>query len=236
MRGDADVRADPTSRLDALRLRPWRGDADTVQVVFGVEVRPRRSAVGGAVETARRRGYHRVVTGAMSDDQAEPFLAEGFHVSERLHLLVRDLTDAPSPPARTLHRSRRSERAQLVELDTVAFDGFWRLGPDGFADALTATPTRRLRVGRTGRTVAAYAITGQAGGTGYLQRVAVHPRVQRDGWGRALVADALGWLWSLGTTRAFVNTQLGNDAAVGLYESAGFTTLPAGLCVLAREL
>ncbi len=236
MRGDADVRADPTGRLDALRLRPWRGNADTVQIVFGVDARPRPGAVSRAVETAREAGYRRAVTGAMSGDQAEAFLTDGFHVSERLHLLARDLTDTPPPPARPLHRSRRSERAQLLELDALAFDGFWRLGRDGFADALSATPTRRLRVGRAGGDVAAYAITGQAGGTGYLQRVAVHPRSQRCGWGRALVADALRWLWSLGTTRAYVNTQLGNDAAVRLYESAGFTTLPSGLCVLAREL
>jgi GNAT superfamily N-acetyltransferase len=236
MRGDAEVRSGSRGRADVLQLRPWRGGPETVQLVFDVEAMLDALCVAQATDRARRRGYRRVVTGAMSEEQAAPFLAEGFVVSERLHLLVRELHEAPAEPARTVHRSRRSERPRLLELDDLAFQGFWRFGQHGLTDALRATPSRRLRVGRVGNELQAYAITGQAGATGYLQRVAVHPRAQRSGWGRALVADALAWLWSLGTARAFVNTQLGNHPALALYESSGFTALPSGLCVLARDL
>ena len=58
-----------------------------------------------------------------------------------------------------------------------------------------------MRVGRGDPRVSAYAITGRAGEYGYLQRVAVHPDARRRGWGRALVADALLWLWEHGTAR-----------------------------------
>ena len=121
-------------------------------------------------------------------------------------------------------------------VDDASFDGFWRLGSVGLRDAIEATPVSRFRVARSRRLVVAYAITGSAGDQGYLQRIAVDPRVRREGWGRALVADGLGWLWRHGCTRAFVNTQLHNDGAIALYESFGFRRLPDGLCVLGRSL
>ena len=124
----------------------------------------------------------------------------------------------------------------MLELDDLSFDGFWRLGAVGLKDALDATPASRFRVARDGDRVLAYAITGVAGRFGYLQRIAVHPDVRRHGWGDALVADALSWVWRHGATRAYVNTQLENAGALALYQSFGFEILPAGLCVLARAL
>ena len=93
-----------------------------------------------------------------------------------------------------------------------------------------------MRVGRGDPRVSAYAITGRAGEYGYLQRVAVHPDARRRGWGSALVADALLWLWEHGTARVFVNTQLENRAALELYEASGFTLMPEGLLVLGGAL
>ena len=81
-----------------------------------------------------------------------------------------------------------------------------------------------------------YAVTGRAGRTGYLQRVAVHPAARHRGVGRTLVVDALRWLHRRGSAGALVNTQLDNMAALGLYESCGFRRLPVGLCVLGRTL
>ena len=89
--------------------------------------------------------------------------------------------------------------------------------------------------GADGRVVA-YAITGLAGRHGYLQRIAVHPDARGRGWGHALVADALCWLWKHGVDRVYVNTQLQNERAIALYESFGFVTLPGGLNVLGRDL
>ncbi len=54
--------------------------------------------------------------------------------------------------------------------------------------------------------------------------------------GRALVAHAVHWLWTMGSRRAVVNTQWGNRAAMALYLSAGFVEVPSGLFVLACEL
>jgi ribosomal protein S18 acetylase RimI-like enzyme len=146
-------------------------------------------------------------------------------------------------PARVsaTRRARRSDRPTVLAVDRRAFDASWRLaGPDALQDAVRATPIARFRVVDDRDDIAGgvvgYAITGRAGPQGYLQRVAVAPAGRRRGWGRALVADGLHWLRFRGATRVLVNTQLGNEAALALYESCGFRRLPVGLSVLARPL
>jgi ribosomal protein S18 acetylase RimI-like enzyme len=64
----------------------------------------------------------------------------------------------------------------------------------------------------------------------------VHPDARSRGWGHALVADGLSWVWKQGGDRVYVNTQLENHRALALYRSFGFDILPAGLCVLGRSL
>ena len=188
------------------------------------------------MEKARASGYDSVLTSAVSARESAPFVDAGFVVHERLHLLALDLDGMPAPPELPLTKAARRDRSAVLELDDLSFDGFWRLGTVGLKDALDATPSSRFRIGRDGDRVIAYAITGVAGRFGYLQRIAVHPDTRRQGWGNALVADALTWVWRHGATRAYVNTQLENTSALALYQSFGFEVLPAGLCVLGRSL
>jgi len=67
------------------------------------------------------------------------------------------------------------------------------------------------------------------GGTGRLQMVAVHPLARRQGVGAAVCRAALQRLGARGVTVVHIGT--GGDAfhapARGLYESLGFTPLPA---------
>ncbi len=103
---------------------------------------------------------------------------------------------------------------------------------------MAATPVRRLRVAEDGETpgVIAYALTGRAGTSGYLQRLAVTPSHQGRGIGRALALDSLHWLRRHRAERALVNTQVTNDRAFGLYVSLGFVPDPHGLAVLMLPL
>ena len=218
------------------RLAPWRGHSDIAQLVIGPDAQATAHSVQHCLERARAAGYRSIVTGAVSDDDSGPFLAAGLTVHEHLHLLARDLVARPVEPDRGTARATFRDRKAIVELDDAAFEPFWRLGSAGIRDALDATPKSRMRVGRGRPRVAAYAITGRAGEYGYLQRVAVHPDARRRGWGRTLVADALQWLWEHGTARAYVNTQLENQAALELYEASGFTLMPDGLLVLGGPL
>jgi len=218
------------------RIAPWRGGGGAAHLVVGPEATTSSDVIRRCVDQARRSGYRSVLTSAVGVACADAFVAAGFEVREHLHLLAMELQHPPEEPALPTEKAGRRDRAAVLLVDDGSFDGFWRLGSAGLRDAIEATPVSRFQVGRRDRLVVAYAITGYAADHGYLQRIAVDPTARREGWARALVADGLGWLWRHGCSRAFVNTQLQNDAAIALYESFGFRRLPQGLCVLGRPL
>lgn len=190
------------------------------------------------------RGYVRAVTGALADGERDGFAAAGFEIREHLHLLMHDL-DRLDDLARAdnvpLRRGWRFDRHTALEVDTESFDPFWQLDVLGLAEALHATPVTRFRIagspGAAGPSrITGYAVSGLAGRQGYLQRLAVRPVAQGTGVGRALVVDSLAWMKRKRAERAVVNTQVGNDRALALYEHLGFHLQPSGLTVLTRHL
>jgi ribosomal protein S18 acetylase RimI-like enzyme len=228
------------SGRERLRVGPWRGDPDTAYLnpVPGAPL-PSADFVRRCLRTLTGQGYGRVVTGALSPSEQSSFRAAGFAVTEHLHLLSHDLRSIPDAevPDGLLRRSSRRDRGEVLALDQLAFDPFWRLDDGGLDEAIAATPHTRFRVaGGDPAVVVGYAITGRAGRRGYLQRLAVHPDAQRQGLGTILVADALRWLRRWRADRAMVNTQLANERALALYERVGFRREPSGLSVLARDL
>ena len=222
-----------------LRVATWRGDTTTAYLtpLLGPVT---GTAVERTLADLARDGFRAVLTPALGAVEQTPFLAQGFAIHERLHLLVRTVDDLPDPgPAASLvHRSRRADRAHLLELDRSAFPSFWQLDDGALADALTATPSSRLRVADApgAGDLAGYAITGRAGPRGYLQRLAVDPARQRQGIGTALVVDGLRWLRRWGAREVLVNTQERNGAALALYEALGFRRQAEGLAVLRRAI
>jgi ribosomal protein S18 acetylase RimI-like enzyme len=226
---------------ERVRTGPWRGD-HSVAFLAPVPNAPLPSAdfVRRCLATLSARGFTRVVTAALSPLEQGGFLAAGFEVSERLHLLACDLDALPPMPSGLhLRRVGRSTRPTVLDIDRAAFSEFWQLDDHGLDEALRATPRSRFRAAIApddGGRVLGYAICGRSGPRGFVQRLAVHPGVQRRGTGRGLLLDGLHWMRRRGVRRAFVNTQLGNDAALTLYEQTGFRREPAGLSVLSTGL
>lgn len=224
------------SGRDQARVGLWHGSLRIAHLTPLLDGRTPSSAfVRTCVDELRHRGYRSVVTGALRPREEEPFLQAGFEVKERLHLLRRELDHLPPAGRAPVRKARRADFPGILDVDARAFDSFWQLDEAGLKDALLATSSHRL--GITGAPeVSGYAITGRSGRQGYLQRVAVEPNEQRQGIGRALVVDGLQWLKRWRSTTAVVNTQLGNDAALALYMSLGFTRDPEGLVVLGKEV
>jgi ribosomal protein S18 acetylase RimI-like enzyme len=225
---------------DRLRVAPWRGDPTTANVVAR-HGPPSPYAVARCVEQLADGGYASALTTALAPIDQVPWLASGFTVHERLHLLSRPVEPLPQagPTPVSLRRGRRRDRPAVLAVDGAAFSPFWRLDGAGLDDALTATPSARFRVAaRTDgdQAVVGYAVTGRAGARGYLQRLAVDPRSQGSGVGTALIADALRWLRRWGAREVLVNTQESNERAVALYEGLGFRRHDEGLAVLQRPL
>jgi ribosomal protein S18 acetylase RimI-like enzyme len=222
------------------RTAPWRSDDNTALIAPWPDApAPSTSFIRHCLDLLAGQGFTTVITSALAPHEQRPFLAAGFDEHERLHLLGHDLAGLPSRPQRpALRRGKRADRDRALLVDRAAFDSFWRLDGRGLQDALDATPSTRFRVvaieGDT--SLGAYAISGRSGRHGYLQRLAVDPSHQRQGYGRALVLDGLHWMRRHGVKRAVVNTQLDNLGALELYRGIGFRAEPDGLAVLRREL
>jgi GNAT superfamily N-acetyltransferase len=186
----------------------------------------------------REAGYTGVRTGALEPAAARAFLAAGYVEAQRLALLR---LDAPIP-VRRAHGKLRAMRASrddelAAAIDLGAFGPQWCFDAAAIADARDATPTHRARfaLDETGRPVG-YAITGRAGRSGFLQRLAVAPAAQGNGHGAALVADAMRWLRRWRVEMVLVNTEESNRPALHLYTRAGFVLLEDRLLVLERDL
>lgn len=222
-----------------LRMVPWRGDATTAYLT-PARGRPSTSSITRCLDQLREDGFRVALTAALAGPEQAPFLAAGFAVHERLHLLTRALDDLPEDPGGagvTLRRGRRASTADVLAVDNAAFPPFWRLDESGLDEAMAATPSSRLRVAADADgLIVGYAVTGRAGARGYLQRLAVAPATQGQGLGTALVVDGLRWLRRWGAREVMVNTQVRNDRAVRLYERLGFRLEPDGLAVLHRSV
>lgn len=197
---------------------------------------PSTAFVRRCVGELSARGYSKVVTSALAPAEQDAFLVAGFAVEEQLHLLGHDLARLPAVPRHPLRRGRRRDRGAVLAVDRAAFPSFWRIDAAGLDEAVQATTRARFRVAPGPSGVVAYAVTGRSGRRGFLQRLAVDPGCQRQGLGRALCVDGLAWLRRWRCERAVVNTQIGNDAAVALYESVGFVHEAERLCVLSLDL
>ena len=222
---------------DRLRIGTWRGDARVAYVAPLPGAALRDTTVAACLEQLRGSGFTSALTSALTEAEQEPFERAGWTVRERLHLLRHTLDPLPGTPAPTprLRRARWTDRSAILAVDRAAFDAFWRFDEAGLTDARTATPATRVRV-VDDRGVVAYAITGRAGPTGYLQRLAVHPDATGGGLGTALVVDALAWCRRRGADAVLVNTQHANTRALDLYLRLGFHAQPSGLAVLGIDL
>jgi ribosomal protein S18 acetylase RimI-like enzyme len=178
---------------------------------------------------------------------AARFEAAGFAVADRLVLLRADLADhtvsatATRRGDRATHTLRRHQFGAAADIDRAAFGRHWGHDAAELTEICRATPVHaaRYRVGAPQRPSighraepVAFAIAGASSEHGYLQRLAVDPRAQRRGHGRALTIDALHWMIRRRLADCLVNTSIDNSAALGLYRSLGFTPLDELLTVL----
>jgi ribosomal protein S18 acetylase RimI-like enzyme len=225
--------------VDGQRLRTgaWRGnDGEAYMAPLAGGPIPRPDTIRRCLDQLASRGFRAVLTSALASEEQVPFLATGFEVHERLHLLAHHLHDLPAPVRDPrLRRGTRFDRAAALAVDERAFPPFWQLDRRGLREALTATPVARFRVAAQGG-LAGYAVTGRSLDRGYLQRLAVDPGRQGEGLGTSLVLDALWWSRRRGSRMVLVNTQEQNHRAVRLYEHLGFERQDEGLAVLHRPL
>ena len=231
-----------TDGAERARIGPWHGDARVGCVTPQPGCPPLSPrVVKRCLDQLDRLGFREAITSALPPNESAGFVAAGFRVTERLHLLERSVTATDRSPvavpaAFEITRGSRHDLDELLAVDARCFGDFWRLDAIGVHDARTATTYARFRVARRNGVIVGYAITGRQGRMGYLQRLAVDPSVQRAGLGTALVLDGVRWLARWRVRTVLVNTQESNANALALYDSLHFRLKPQGLTVLSTTL
>lgn len=216
-----------------MRLRDWPGDPTVGHLlVTDHDTVPSARELDDFVTAARDHGYRAVRSGALFPRAHESFAARGFETIDTLVLLELGLGSGVEPPRRRTARLLPWHHPAAAEVDRAAFGDPWGNDAATLADIRRATPQHRARRLDVDGTLQAFAITGAAGRTGYLQRLAVHPDHQRSGLGSALVTDSLSWMRRRSLTTAMVNTGIDNHPAQQLYDHFGFRRLADRLTIV----
>jgi ribosomal protein S18 acetylase RimI-like enzyme len=250
LRRSAPLVLEPTSggrRRIPARAHPWPGEPTAAQlIVLDPVAVPTPDHFRDWAEQLAMQGVRTLRTGALAPRQAAQAEAAGLSCIQELALLeAREPYRLPRPAVGDLPRVAalgtgrfgRDELAAAAEVDRAAFGDMWQLDGSMLADVCSATPAFRARgvfgerSGAARRPLVGFLLSGRAGDTGYVQRLAVHPEARRRHVATALVQDSLRWMQRRGAGRAFVNTHVENDAALGLYHRHGFVDLPERLRV-----
>lgn len=120
----------------------------------------------------------------------------------------------------TIRTMQREDLPSVTELDERAFGGIWRYSEKTLRQAYQQAS--EARVVEIENRIAAYQISTESHYGAHLARLAVDPPWQRQGFGRALVVDAIRRLMRASKWKMSVNTQLDNTRSLQLYEQLGF--------------
>ncbi len=222
-------------------MRQWPNDPTVAHLIFiDHQLVPTPDTIEAAVDHARKKGARSIRTSAMFPASADAVITAGFRPIDRLALLRLDLGDRTiagfdphGHPIRTLHPWLHNRAAAV---DQAAFGLMWGNDAAGLRDVRRATPVHHARIVKVDRRLGGFALSGAAGDSGYLQRIAVSPDHRRHGIAHDLVIDALRWMHTQNRSRCLVNTGVDNDGALALYESLGFERLTDVLTIAERSL
>jgi len=217
------------ARADA---RPWN---DVVHDGAIRLVRGGSAFLSASSDRLHDLGARHVFSPPMPASSRRPWQEAGFSEFVPLSLMRLDLNEAHPSPDHLVIAPPSTTVADLLAIDHAAFDDFWRFDRHGMAEAVAATGKARTLVirGPDGGPVA-FAILGFGHAIAYLQRLAVHPDWQGRQMGRSLTRGAVRMARKAGSRAMLLNTQTDNKAALSLYESEGFSTLPEPLALLRR--
>lgn len=221
------------------RVRTWPGHPQIAQLVlYQQTVLPSIADLERWGTQLAGLGFDRVRTSAVSTAAGVRMEAAGYHSVQELVLLQYDQPRRIASSAVAVRRLDEIRHGDAAAVDTAAFGDEWALDAASIVDVRHATPSHRARAvfDRRDAHMVAYAVSGRDARQGFLQRLAVHPDAQRQGFGRALVLDSLRWASRWRVDRVLVNTHTTNQPALDLYEGVGFHRLRERLHVYERSL
>jgi ribosomal protein S18 acetylase RimI-like enzyme len=123
----------------------------------------------------------------------------------------------------TIRPYAEADEADVVRLWQTVFpdNPLWNMPAEDIRRKL-AVQRDRFLVGQWQGQVVATVLAGYDGHRGWLHLVAVDPRFQRRGFGRALVAEAGRRLAELGCPKVNLQVRASNEQVVAFYRKLGY--------------
>ncbi|MFZ0491764.1 MAG: GNAT family N-acetyltransferase [Acidimicrobiia bacterium] len=208
--------------------RPWNADVPDAHLTM---VRGSSAFLEMCVSELLELGAPSVMSPPLPSSSVRTWSDAGFEAFEWLDVFGRDLALEVPDPDMPVNTEREVDWAEVQEVDSQAFEPFWRLDSGGLSEAATATPAAVVLTVRDDA-LFGFSIVGAGASAGYLQRLAVAPSAQHRGIGRALVRASIRWARHHGAHQMLLNTLGNNDAASNLYLAEGFTHLDDRLAIL----
>ena len=207
-------------------VAPWRHRDEVASIQELVAVRQAETLLAALVERCRAAGDALVLM--MEIDEVRPpgfYARAGFDLIEEVvtYEMERVAPVRDQGPLR-FRRADPADRATLAELERIdhaAFPWLWWNSADEFA-AYSRTPGVELFIGRQDERAVSYVGLTTYLGWGHLDRIAVDPAVQGQGYGRSSLAFAVNRLAAQGARRIGLSTQRENRRSQRMYERFGF--------------
>jgi ribosomal protein S18 acetylase RimI-like enzyme len=181
-------------------------------------------------------GAEEVYSPALYPSSTDVWRRAGFDGFVALEIMERPLVGMPSSRDNGgVVVERRPNWDQILEIDRLAFEGFWGMSRAGLREAQMTNRTAAVLVVPDEHRLAGYAIVGMQWSTVYLHRIAVRPDAGGRGIGAALLATAMEWGSKSGGTSMVLNVRRENRRARRLYQKMGFARTPTILEVLRHQ-
>ena len=201
----------------------WHGRPE-IGLLLEVASQGQRPALVERLLAAYRQAGTRLV--ALSDVEAERALSfyrqigfgalEEVIPYERPHCQVKPLSSRLA-----LRPLAEDDLPALVALEEQAFPWLWWETAESFWET-AQRPDCWVYTAWRGSDLVGYLILSQRNDLGHINRIAVHPRWQGQGYGAELLTYAIGDLARHGARRVGLNTQANNIRSQRLYERFAF--------------
>lgn len=208
--------------------RPWNRSRPDAHLRL---VRGSSGFLTAAADLVLDLGSVSVISPPLLAGAQQPWLRAGFVPYAPLRLM-RKQVGPTTTPERPVTVVADDQWRRIVAVDAAAFGDKWKADLPALTEALRSASTANVLGTFEGALLVGYAIVAVSSPTAYLQRIAVDPAYQRSGIGRSLTRAAHEWARRRGARWLVLNTKPNNDAALELYLSEGFETLPDRLELL----
>ena len=123
---------------------------------------------------------------------------------------------------------------EILSVDRVSFPEFWQ--NEEHVLVSTLNQGGYLLKAEWERMIVGYTSGVWRNGRGHINRLAVHPQLQKLGIGTRLLAESIAFLHQSGVNHITLNTQVENSASRRLYEKFGFKLTDCDTQILTKAL